>query len=156
MKKFKFRLEPLLKLKAYREKEEQKVHASALQKVYNQEDSLVNINSTRVNNQINLRNFLSGSLDLSRLSGYSRYFTKLKKDEFVGREMLKVLKKDSEEKRLKLLEATKQRKIYEKIKEKKFEKYNREFELADQKEQDENSYPNNKAKKRLLLINRSL
>lgn len=137
MKKFKFRLEPLLKLKEYREKEEQKVHATALQKVFSQEDNLVNINFTRVNNQKSLRNFLYGDLDLSRLSGYSRYFTKLKKDEFIGREMLKVLKKDSEEKRLKLLEATKHRKIYEKLKEKHLDKYTFELEQAIQKEQDE-------------------
>ncbi len=137
MKKFKFRLEPLLKLKAYREKEEQKVHATALKKVYSQEDTLVKINSTRSNNQKSLRNYLSGCLDLSRLSGYSRYFTKLKKDEYVGREMLKILKKDTEEKRLKLLEATKHRKIYEKLKEKHFEKHSRDIELAIQKEQDE-------------------
>lgn len=137
MKKFRFRLEPLLKLKAYKEKEEQKVHAAALQKVYNQEDSLVNINTDRTNNQISLRNFLSGCLDLSRLSGYSRYFMKLKKDEYVGGEMLKVLQKDTEEKRHKLLEATKHRKIYEKLKEKHLEKYSSELELAIQKEQDE-------------------
>lgn len=137
MKKFRFRLEPLLKLKAYKEKEEQKVLAAALQKVYSQEESLDNINDNRVNNQNGLRNFLSGCLDLARLSGYARYFMKLKQDEYLGREMLKVLQKNSEEKRLKLLEATKQRKIYEKLKEKKLEIYEREFKLADQKEQDE-------------------
>ena len=137
MKKFRFRLEPLLKLRAYREKEEQKVHAAALQKVFSQEDSLVNIKTDRVNNQKNLRNFLSGYLNLSKLSGYSRYFTKLKKDEYIGGEMLKVLKKDTEDKRQKLLEATKQRKIYEKLKEKHLDKFKHEFEQAVQKEQDE-------------------
>jgi len=137
MKKFKFRLEPLLKLRAYKEKEEQKVHAAALQKIYNQEDKLVNINTDRFNNQKSLRNILSGCLDLSRLSGYSRYFMKIKKDEYLDREMLKVFQKDTEEKRLKLLEATKQRKIYEKLKEKHHEKYNHEFEQVVQKEQDE-------------------
>lgn len=137
MKKFKFRLEPLLKLRAYKEKEEQKVHAAALQKVFNQKDTLTNLNTDRVNNQKSLRNFLSGCLDLSTLSGYSRYFMKIKKDEYFGREILKVFQKDTEEKRLKLLEATKQRKIYEKLKEKHHEKYNHEFEQAVQKEQDE-------------------
>ncbi len=137
MKKFKYRLEPLLKLKAYREKEEQKVHAAALQKVYSQENSLVNINSDCTNNQKSLRKIQLGNLDLSLLSGYSRYFVKLKKDEFIGREMLKVFKKDTEEKRLKLLEATKQRKIYDKLKEKHHEKYTHELEQVIQKEQDE-------------------
>ena len=137
MKKFKYRLEPLLKLKAYREKEEQKVHAAALQKVYSQENSLVNINSDRSDNQKRLRNVQSGKLDLSLLSSYSRYFVKLKKDEFIGREMLKVFKKDTEEKRLKLLEATKQRKIYDKLKEKHHENYTHELEQLIQKEQDE-------------------
>ncbi len=137
MKKFKYRLEPLLKLKAYREKEEQKVHAAALQKVYSQENSLVNINSDRTNNQKSLRNVQSGKLNLSLLSSYSRYFVKLKKDEFIGREMLQVFKKDTEEKRLKLLEATKQRKIYDKLKEKHHEKYTHELEQLIQKEQDE-------------------
>ncbi len=137
MKKFRFRLEPLLKLKAYREKEEQKVHAAAFQKVSSQEGMLANINTDRLNNQSNLRAFLTGCLDLSRLSGYARYFVKLRKDEYIGREMLKVLQKDAEEKRLKLLEATKQRKIYEKLKEKHHEKYHHEFEQSIQREQDE-------------------
>ena len=100
MKKFRFRLEPLLKLKAYREKEEQKVHAAAFQKVSSQEGMLANINTDRLNNQSNLRAFLTGCLDLSRLSGYARYFVKLRKDEYIGREMLKVLQKDAEEKGL--------------------------------------------------------
>ena len=80
---------------------------------------------------------MSGCLDLSRLSGYSRYFMKLKKDEYLGREMLRVLEKDAEEKRHRLLDATRQRKIYEKLKEKYHEKHRYEFERSIQKEQDE-------------------
>lgn len=137
MKRFKFRLEPLLKLRAHREKEEQKAHAAALFKVHSQNESLANINSDRGNNQNGLRQFLSGSLDLSRLSVFSRYFVKLKKNELIGREMLKVMQKETEEKRLKLLEATRQRRIFDKLKEKHRENHNKIFELSDQKELDE-------------------
>ena len=137
MKRFKFRLEPLLKLRAYREKEEQKAHATASHKVLSQEESLEKINSDCHTNQNDLRQFLSGSLDMAKLSIFSRYFVKLKKEELLGREMLKVFQRDAEQKRQQLLEATKQRKIFEKLKEKHQEKHHKQFEFADQKEIDE-------------------
>ncbi len=137
MKKFRFRLEPLLKLKAYREKEEQKLHAAAYSRVISQENKLLTINFDRGNNQKRLVQFLAGNIDVSKLIGFSRYFLKLKKDELLGREMLKVFQKEAEEKRLKLLEATRQRKIFEKLKERHLEKYQKEYELLDQKNQDE-------------------
>jgi len=137
MKKFKFRLEPLLKLKAYREKENQKVHAAAHQKVLTQENKLVAINSERGTNQKELLDYLHGRLNLPKLTGYSRYFLKLRKDELTGWAMLKVLSKDAEEKRLRLLEATCQRKIFEKLKEHHRDNHRKESDLLDQKEQDE-------------------
>jgi len=137
VKKFQYRLEPILRLKAHREKEKQKVHAAAVKKIVDQENSLAAIDRDRRANQNDLKNFLTGPLSLFRLSTYSRYFLKLKKDELTGNELLKVFKKNAEEKRLKLVEATRQRKIYEMLKERRHEEYIRDYELVSQKENDE-------------------
>ena len=61
----------------------------------------------------------------------------LKKNELTGREMLKVYKKDREQKREELVEATRAKKVYEKLKDKLHEAHEREMNLPQQKEQDE-------------------
>ena len=137
MKKFRYRLEPILRLKAHKEKEEQKIHAAAVKKIVDQKNCLAAIDGDRKANQSHLRNYLTGPVSLFRLSTYSRYFLKLKKDELTGNELLKAFQKNAEEKRLKLVEATKQRKIYEKIKERRHEEYIKDYELISQKENDE-------------------
>jgi flagellar FliJ protein len=137
MKKFKFRLEKMLQLKLHNEKEKQKILAEASQKVFNQEEQLENIQNTRHENQKNQRKYLTGAINRHLLSNYSRYYLKLKKEELTGTEMLKVLEKEREEKRGELVEATRARKIYEKLKERTHEKYYQELERALQKEQDE-------------------
>jgi len=137
MKKFRFRLEPLLKLKAHREKEKQKIHALALHKVIEQEHGLESISHDRLGHQVQLREYLQGALDIGRLSAFSRYFVKLKKDELTGREMLRAFRKEAEKKRGELIEATRQRKIYEKLKERRHEQYIKNYLLTEQKEQDE-------------------
>ena len=137
MKKFRYRLEPILRLKEHLEKEKQKVHSSALQQVYSQKDILQSIDVDRLGQQDQMRLFLEGSININCLTAYNRYFSKLQRDEFTGRELLRTFYKNAEEKRLELVEATKQRKIYEKLKEKHREYHKKETNMASQKEQDE-------------------
>lgn len=137
MKKFKYRLETLLKVKAQLEKEKQREHAHALQKVFDQKDRLLSIDRTRQDNMDRQRECLVGSLSLAEMLIYSRFFMKLKRDTVTGREILKGLEKDEDKKRRALVQAAKQRKIYEKLKEKQRDKYNAEIELQEKKELDE-------------------
>jgi len=147
MKKFKYRLETLLKVKTQVEKEKQRQHALTLQKVYDQKNLLTQIDHTRQENMNRQRDYLIGSLSLAEMLIYSRYFLKLKRDTVAGREILIGLEKEEDKKRQDLVQASKERKIYDKLKEKQREKYNAEIELTEKKELDEvatNIYRRNK------------
>ncbi len=137
MKKFKFRLEPILRLKEHREKEKQKIHAAALQQVTNQERSLEDIRNMRSSQQGDMRDHLEGRLNINRLISYNRYFAKLNRDELTGKELLRAFNKNAEDKRLDLVEATKQRRIYEKLRERHRTRHDKGQNLQIQKEQDE-------------------
>ncbi|MFH2037251.1 MAG: flagellar FliJ family protein [Candidatus Zixiibacteriota bacterium] len=137
MKKFQFRLERVLQLKLHNEKEKQKKLAEAAQKVFNQQEKLAGLVTDRHINQKEQRQCLLGKIDRSLMSNYSRYYLHLKKEEMMGTEMLNALKRAQEKKRLDLIEATREKKSYEKLKERKKEKYHKEAELNLQKEQDE-------------------
>jgi flagellar FliJ protein len=137
MKKFKFRLEKILQLKAHKEKECQKRLALAARKVVQQEDALIHLRNDRVDVQGEQRAVLRGRVDASLLSMFSRYYLKLKKDELTGLQLLKAYQTDEAGKRGELVEAGKARKIYEKLKERLFEAYLRDLDLNGVKEQDE-------------------
>lgn len=137
MKKFNFRLERILELKEHTEKEKQKILALATHKVLAQEGELHHIDRTRRQIQKNQLKHLTGAIDSGRLTIYSRYYLRLKKDEVTGMAMLKALRKTQDEKRLELIEATRQKKIYEILKERRIARYYKELELSIQKEQDE-------------------
>lgn len=137
MKKFRFRLQRLLEIKEHVEKEKQKVLALATRKVYSQEEYLRRLNLERRENQEEQRQFLTGSLNSSQLLGYSRYFLKLKSKELAGIEVLKVYRTEQEKKRLELLEAAREKKTFEKLKERKRDAHFKEAERLLQKEQDE-------------------
>ncbi len=137
MKKFKFRLEPLLQIKAHIEREKQKHLALAARKVVDQETYLYELNRDRQAAQNEQRGHLSGALKPNLLLNYSRYFLKLKKNELTGFEILKAYRTEREKRRQDLLEATKQKKIYEKLKEHKKDNYQKEIETLIQKEQDD-------------------
>ncbi len=137
MKKFNFRLERILQLKEHTEKEKQKVLALATHKVLTQESKLHQIDWTRQQIQKDQIEHLTGAIDSGRLSIYSRYYLRLKKDELTGIAMLRALRKTQDEKRQELIEATRQKKIFEILKERRKARYYKELELSIQKEQDE-------------------
>jgi flagellar FliJ protein len=137
MKKFKFRLEKILQLKAHIEQEKQKVLSLATQKVINQEKALGEIGHSRIQAQQEQRSFLTGHINTGMMSIFSRYYLKLKKNELAGREMLGALRKEQEAKRQELVKATRAKKIYEKLKDRKQEEFNSEYQLQLLKEQDE-------------------
>jgi len=149
MKKFRFRLDPILRLKEHEEKERQKAHAAALGQVTAQDEKLQLIQADRGGKQENLRNRLEGPLNIQNLTAYNRYFVKLNRDELTGREMLRAFKKNAEEKRQHLIEATRQRRKYEKLRERYRERHDRESNLLEQKEQDEIAAQITQYKKRL-------
>lgn len=137
MKRFNYRLQPLLNVKSHIERERQKEHALALEQIMRQEEQLSRVDAQRESTLTEQRAGLIGSISIARMLIYSRYLLKLKKSTLAGIETLRGLKKNAEEKRLVLVEASKERQIYEKLKERQQERYNKESARQEQKETDE-------------------
>lgn len=137
MKKFRFRLEPLLKLRQHRERERQKEHAEALQKVQAQNQHLAAIDQDRSRTLERQRSLQTGKLSTSRLLAHSRYLLRLKGDTMTGREVLRSLEQQAERRRQNLVEAARQRQIYEKLRERRKEAYYKESERRETIDNDE-------------------
>ncbi len=137
MKKFAYRLEPVLKMKAHVEKQRQKEHAVAMQQVYIQQDKLESIAAEKQQTFESQRQRMTGPLRPHQLLVASRYLVKLKRDTLTGTELLRALEREAEVRRMRLVEATKQKKIHEKLKEKLQKKFVDEIETHEKKELDE-------------------
>ncbi len=148
MKKFKFRLEPLLRVKAHLEKERQKEHAVALQRVHAQQEHLYRLDVTRVGVMERQRQTQSAPVSAAHMLLFSRYYLKLKRDMITGAELLRGLEGEAEKRRKLLVEASRERKMYDKLKERQQVKFNLSVELITNKQNDEiaaNSYRIRKA-----------
>jgi flagellar FliJ protein len=124
-------------MKEHLEKERQKEHAVAQGQAQQQKQTLDKIDQDRVETMARQRSEMSGKMSVAELLIYSRYLLKLKKDTMTGGEMLKVLEKNVESRRRALVEATKQKKIYEKLKERQQKKHQDKIKAQEEKETDE-------------------
>ena len=136
-KKFKFRLEPLLKLRRHREKERQKEHAASVHEAHKQKQQLQTLDSQRLNTLDFQRERLVGALSVTQALVASRYLVKLKRQHLAGTGLLHALEREVEKKRQKLVEAARDRKMYELLKEKRQLRHRQDAEKRDQKELDE-------------------
>ncbi len=137
MKNFRYRLEALLKVREHIERERQKQLAISTQKVLDQSKELTQIDQHRLATMDDQRARSLRPFSVAEMLVVSRYLQKLKRETLVGQEMLKVLRKDEEAKRKQLLEAARERKKYEKLKERQRDRFMKEFEKAAAKESDE-------------------
>ncbi len=137
MRKFRYRLEALLKVREHLERERQKQLALSTQKVMDQNAELVQIHQTRQSTLDDQRVRISRPFGAAEMLVVSRYLQKLKRDTVVGEELLRVLKKDEEAKRRLLLEAARERKKYEKLKERQRDHFIKEYDQMMSKETDE-------------------
>jgi len=136
-RRFKFRLEPLLKVRAHREKERQRDLAVAISKVDDQKTALTLLDHEREATVDSQRKFLQSRIVPSKALTYSRFLLRLKKDRLAGGQILHGLEREAEKKRMLLLEASKKRKTFETLKDKQQERYYRELGRDEQKELDE-------------------
>jgi len=137
MRAFRYRFEKLLAYRRHQEKQRQRDLAAALKLEQTQEQKIDAILHDQQTTQSRRRNCLTGSVEPGRLSGYYRYFIRLQQLERANREVLQHLTGEVDRKRTALVEAARTKKIYEKLKERHREKYEREFSLYAQKENDE-------------------
>jgi flagellar FliJ protein len=148
MKKFRYRLQALLKVKEHIEKEKQKEHAVAMQHVHDQQDRLRKLGDDRTATVDKQREAMTGSLSVAEMLVFGRYLLNLKRQQVAEEELLKAARKVEAGKREKLLAATKERKIYDKHKEKQSEKFGEEVRLQETKENDEAAGNSHRLKKR--------
>ncbi|RKX23975.1 MAG: flagellar export protein FliJ [Candidatus Zixiibacteriota bacterium] len=136
-KKFKFRFEPLLKVRKHTEKERQKQLATSLKEVQDQQGMLTEMDKERLGATERQRTRMCGPISLAETLVYSRFLVKLKRQRLAGAELLHGLEKEAEQRRRKLVEAARERKIYEMLKEKQQFRHRQEMEKTEQKETDE-------------------
>jgi flagellar FliJ protein len=137
VKRFKYRLEPLLKIRQYREKERQKEHAAAAQEVVKQKQELESLENHRAETFDLQRQRLVGTMSVADALICSRYLVRLKRQRMAGTGLLHGLEREAEKKRRKLVEAARERKMYELLKEKQQLRHRQEIEKFDQKLLDE-------------------
>jgi flagellar FliJ protein len=137
MPAFKFRFEKILTYRGHQEMQKQRELAAVQKMEYEQKHKIASILKDRKASQDGERKYLTGKLDPVRLTGYSRYYLKLKQMELGGREVLKEIVKKVEKKRQALIDATRQKKIYEKLRERHLQRYIEGYNRALQKENDE-------------------
>ena len=132
-------MEPLLKMKEHQEKERQKILAAIQQKRLNQEEEIQNIYIEKTSVLENNQKKIETSFTVAEMLIYSRYLHKLKRDNLVSNELLKAITNDEKEKRKLLLEAARERKKYEKLRDKQRDKFYKAVKEHDNKESDESA-----------------
>jgi flagellar FliJ protein len=136
-KKFKYRFAPMLKVKEHREKERQKELADALVRVHEQRTRLRQIDGVRLDTMERQRDRLVGAISVAEALVCSRYLMRLKRDRIAGSELLRGLERQSESRRLALVEAARERKIYDMLKDKQQLRHRQQIEKDEQKALDE-------------------
>ena len=136
-RRFRFRLDSLLRIKEHLEREKQKELAIATAKVLSQQQELGRIKNATGGTLNRQRDCLGETLSVSQLSLFSRFLVRLKKEHVMAHEILNGLTRVQDKNRDALLEATKERKIYQKLKEKAHDKHQKEATLDEMKESDE-------------------
>ncbi len=137
MKKFRFRLKALLKVREHVEKQKQKELAVATQAVLGQRHELDGILQQNLTTMDDKREKQEGTLSVAEMLIYSRYLLKLRKDDVTGRELLVALSSEQGKRRQKLLEASRDRKVYDKLREKDLKRFNENAVALARKETDE-------------------
>ncbi len=137
MKRFRFRLEALLKQREQIEKDRQKELADAMRQVQEQKSRLDTLYGKSQETLERKREQQAGTMRVSDLQIYSRYLYRLKRDSLGAEELLRALRKTEARRRDALLEAAKNRKIYETLRDHQRETFYREAEQAAAKENDE-------------------
>lgn len=137
MRRFKYRFEKILTFRQHQEKQRQRQLATVQQLEQSQRNKVADLLASQVEARREKARHLVGKVVPSRLSGFYRYQLMLKQKELTGREVLRQIGKEVDKRRVVLLEATRKRKIYEKLKERHRTRFEHDINLFMQKENDE-------------------
>ncbi|MBI5206468.1 MAG: flagellar export protein FliJ [Candidatus Firestonebacteria bacterium] len=137
MKKFKFNLEPVLKNCKFKEDILKTGLAEKEKKFQTEKFVLIKFEENLVSNSIAMEKIKLANPKIEILNLYQIYLDGIKKKILNQKKILNLLLDDLNKTRLQLLEIIKQRKVLQKLKEKKMEIYNYELNKFEQNILDE-------------------
>lgn len=151
MKKFVFKMDPLIRIRAYEEKMKYAEYAKVLGKVNKNLATIASVDETRAGMLTRERNeMLNRRFDLERMVRMEFYLREMDRKKGVAIEANKILQGEFDEKRLAAERARKNRRVLEILREKREAAYNAEVNYRNTQELDEfNSRP--KSEKRVSL-----
>ncbi len=138
MKKFKFRLEPVLRMKKQAEDEKKRIVGELQSKINAQQQQALEINRTILQQGAELKKmFQQGKIDTGWITYYQGFVTDMRQE--IARKIQSVAEtqKELHLARNALAMAAKETKTLEKLKDKQYQKYKEHLEKLEKKEQDE-------------------
>lgn len=137
MKKFAFSLQSVLNLQLKIEDQEKQAFREATMKLTEEEDKLRELMRQRDGYENDLKEALSGVLDVVKVNSIKHSIDVMKSRIRTQMIAVHIAEKNVEAARIRLTEAMVNRKTYEKMREKAFEEYKKEAEAEESKEIDE-------------------
>lgn len=137
MPKFNFRLQKVLDVKKYKEEEKKQELAKLLLEYKKEEEFLFYLRDNQTKYQNELKEKQQGDMDIFELIFYYTYLYKLSYDIKNQQDILQKLEIKISDKREEVISASRERKVFEKLKDKKFSQWKQEQDLQEQKFLDE-------------------
>lgn len=139
MKKFKFRLENVLELRT-KTLEDRQLEMAAIQARLNEANNkLVSLEQSRLQTKGDLENILGAgeNIEFIRVKNYQDYIAKLDDDISIQHKVIADIENELELKQEEVREALKAKKMLEKLKEKEYKAFLKDFEQRESKELDD-------------------
>lgn len=137
MPKFQFELESLLLKRRSQERDRRRELAAALKQRMDLQDQLRQMQNTIVESKQELGQGLVGTVDMDRVSGFARYSGQVTQRAHASVSQLAGIERRVEAARATLLEATRQRKALEKLREQRYTAWKRANERSEAERLDE-------------------
>jgi len=138
MKKFKFKLEPVLMQRKHREDIKKKELAEVFRELKNAEDFLLAVKNDFNRTQAStMREESLKRIDIEKILLYESYMIYLRR--LIEETLIRIegIKKKLAKKRIEYIEATKAKRVIEKLREKQYYNYMKDMEIKEQKFIDE-------------------
>lgn len=139
MKKFKFRLENVLELRT-KTLEDRQLEMAAIQVRLNESNNkLISLEQSRLQAKGDLENILGAgeNIEFIRVKNYQDYIAKLDDDISIQHKVIADIENELELKQEEVREALKAKKMLEKLKEKEYKAFLKDFEQREAKELDD-------------------
>jgi len=139
MKKFRYRMESILKIKLKLEDQAKLAYASALANFNREEEKLNNLKHKKLSYENEQRLLYTGRFNIKKMKQLSEAINIMNRKIENQTAVVKAAEKRLEAARVRLNEAMIERKTQEKLKEKAWQEYMMEYDLEERKEIDEHN-----------------